>query len=144
MFNTQRTPRHAWNTFFYLIHHIKAADGKVHSNQLCHPLQLLSLVGKETKGKSISDGWAYRQLLMEFWKTLTVVVGLDVRQNVVPVKKQNWSVLVLVPVGIAQVLPTRIQTRTICQNDDDDDDGLLFELDGDDTGFDGLFEEQWW
>jgi hypothetical protein len=50
--------------------------------------------------------------------------------------------LVLVPVGIAQVLPTRIQTRTICQNDDDDDDGLLFELDGDDTGFDGLFEEQ--
>ena len=25
-------------------------------------------------------------------------------------------------------------------SDDDDDDGLLFELDGDDTGFDGIFE----
>jgi hypothetical protein len=25
-------------------------------------------------------------------------------------------------------------------SDEDDDDGLLFELDGDDTGFDGIFE----
>jgi hypothetical protein len=40
------------------------------------------------------------------------------------------------------ILPTRIQTITICQIDDDDDDDLLFELDGDDTGFDGIFEEQ--
>jgi hypothetical protein len=27
---------------------------------------------------------------------------------------------------------------------DDNGDGLLFELDGDDTEFDGIFEEQWW
>ena len=27
-------------------------------------------------------------------------------------------------------------------SDDDNGDGLLFELDGDDTGFDGIFEEQ--
>ena len=27
-------------------------------------------------------------------------------------------------------------------SDDDNDGGLLFELDGDDTGFDGIFEEQ--
>jgi hypothetical protein len=27
-------------------------------------------------------------------------------------------------------------------SDDDDEDGLLFELDGDDTGFDGIFEGQ--
>jgi hypothetical protein len=29
------------------------------------------------------------------------------------------------------------------ENDFSDDDGLLFELDGDDTGFDGIFEEQY-
>jgi hypothetical protein len=27
-------------------------------------------------------------------------------------------------------------------SDDDNGDGLLFELDGDDTGYDGIFEEQ--
>jgi hypothetical protein len=29
------------------------------------------------------------------------------------------------------------------ENDLSDDDGLLFEVDDDDTGFDGIFEEQW-
>jgi hypothetical protein len=40
---------------------------------------------------------------------------LDVQQDVVPVKKQIWSVLVFVPVASAQIFQTRIQTRTICQ-----------------------------
>jgi hypothetical protein len=40
---------------------------------------------------------------------------LDVQQDVVPVKKQIWSVLVSVPVASAQIYPTRIQTGTICQ-----------------------------
>jgi hypothetical protein len=40
---------------------------------------------------------------------------LDVQQDVVPVKKQNLCVLVFVPVASAQIFPTRIQTRTICQ-----------------------------
>ena len=57
-------------------------------------------------------------------ETLTVVVSLDVQQprtrldvqqDVVPVKKQICSVLVFVPVASAQISPTRIQTRTICQ-----------------------------
>jgi hypothetical protein len=57
-------------------------------------------------------------------ETLTVVASLDVhqprtrldvQQDVVPVKKQIWSVLVFVPVASAQIFPTRIQTRTICQ-----------------------------
>ena len=57
-------------------------------------------------------------------ETLTVVVcldvqqprtRLDVQQDVVPVKKQICSVLVFVPVASAQISPTRIQTRTICQ-----------------------------
>jgi hypothetical protein len=56
-------------------------------------------------------------------ETLTVVASLDVhqprtrldvQQDVVPVKKQIWSVLVFVPVASAQIFPTRIQTRTIC------------------------------
>jgi predicted DNA-binding protein len=37
------------------------------------------------------------------------------QQDVVPVKKQNWSVLVFVPDAIAQILLTRMQTRTIYQ-----------------------------
>ena len=53
-------------------------------------------------------------------------------------KAENRSVLVFVPVAIAQILPT----RNTGENDFSDDDGLLFELDGDDTGFDGIFEEQ--
>ena len=57
-------------------------------------------------------------------ETLTVVVSpdvpqprtrLDVQQDVVPVKKQICSVLVFVPSASAQIFPTRIQTRTICQ-----------------------------
>jgi hypothetical protein len=40
---------------------------------------------------------------------------LDVQQDVVPVKKQIWSVLVFVPSASAQIFPTRIQTGTICQ-----------------------------
>ena len=57
-------------------------------------------------------------------ETLTVVASLDVhpprtrldvQQDVVPVKKQIGSVLVFVPVASAQIFPTRIQTRTICQ-----------------------------
>jgi hypothetical protein len=69
---------------------------------------------------------------------------IERQQNVVPVKKYNWSALVFVPIAIAQILPTRIQTRTICQMMHDNGDGLLFELGDDDTGFDGIFEEQWW
>jgi hypothetical protein len=80
---------------------------------------------------------------MEFWKTLTGVVSLDVQQDVVPVKKQNWSVLVFVPV--AQISrPEYTNTDENDLSDYDDDDGLLFEFDGDATGFDGIFEEQWW
>jgi hypothetical protein len=79
-----------------------------------HGVQSASFVGKKTKGRSIPDGWPFRKLLMEFWKTLTVIVGLDVQQDVVPDKKHNWSVLVFVPLAIAQILPTRIQTT---QND---------------------------
>jgi hypothetical protein len=69
---------------------------------------------------------------------------LDVQQDVVPVKKQNWSVKVFVPVASAQIFRTRKQTRTICQ--------MMTMMVAyysnlmaiDDTGFDGIFEEQWW
>jgi hypothetical protein len=63
-------------------------------------------------------------------ETLTVVASLDVQQprtrldvqqDVGPVKKQIWSVLVFVPVASAQIFPTRIQTRTIQLSDDDND-----------------------
>jgi hypothetical protein len=76
-------------------------------------------------------------------ENFTVVVSLDIHEDVVPAcqKAENRSVLVFVhvPVAIAQILPTRIQTRTISQ--------MMMayyspELDGDDTGFDGIFEEQ--
>jgi hypothetical protein len=77
---------------------------------------------------------------MEFWKTLTVVESLDVQQDVVRVKKQNWSALVFVPVAIAQIRSSDQNTGENDLSDDDDDDGLLFELDGDDTGFDGIFD----
>jgi hypothetical protein len=48
-------------------------------------------------------------------ENFTVVVSLDVHEDVVPAcqKAENRSVLVFVPVAIAQTLPTRIQTRTI-------------------------------
>ena len=38
--------------------------------------------------------------------------------------------------------PTRISTDENNLSGDDNDGGLLLELDGDDTGFDGIFEEQ--
>jgi hypothetical protein len=68
----------------------------------------------EVNEGQVNTRWLCRQLLMEFWKTLTVIVSLDVQQDIVPVKKQNWSVLVFVLVAIAQILPTRIQNT---QND---------------------------
>jgi hypothetical protein len=48
-------------------------------------------------------------------ENVTVVVSLDIHEDVVPQKAENRSVLVFVPVAIAQILPTRIQTRTISQ-----------------------------
>jgi hypothetical protein len=39
--------------------------------------------------REASKGQVNIRWMMEFWKTLTVVVSLDVQQDVVPVKKQN-------------------------------------------------------
>ena len=66
-----------------------------------------------------------------------MVVSLDIHQDVVPVKKPRievyWSLF-------------RFDCTNSPENTDENDfsfdDGLLFELDGDDTGFDGIFEEQ--
>jgi hypothetical protein len=65
---------------------------------------------------------------MEFWKTLTVVVSLDVQQDVVTVKKNRIEVywflflLRLHKFSRPEYRPER--------------------LDGDDTWFNGIFEEQ--
>ena len=50
-------------------------------------------------------------------ENVTAVVSLDIHQDVVLVKKPRIEVycMVFVPVAIAQILPTRIQTRTISQ-----------------------------
>jgi hypothetical protein len=50
--------------------------------------------------------------------------------------------VVFVPVAIAQLFSA--PNLNTDKNDllDDNGDGLLFELDGDDTEFDGIFEEQ--
>ena len=47
-------------------------------------------------------------------ENVTVVVSLDIHQDACQ-KAENRSILVFVPVAIAQILPTRIQTRTISQ-----------------------------
>jgi hypothetical protein len=68
----------------------------------------------------------------------------ECQQNV-PVKKHNWSVLVFVPVVIAQLFSGPEYRRQRFVRYDDNGDGLLFELiDGDDTVLDGIFEDQWW
>ena len=72
-------------------------------------------------------------------ENVTVVVSLDIHQDDVPVKKPRievyWSLFRL-----------RLHkfSRPEYSTDENDfsDDGLFFELDGDDTGFDGIFEEQ--
>jgi hypothetical protein len=63
------------------------------------------------------------------------------QQNVVPVKKHNWSVLVFVAVAIAQLFsgPEYRRERFHDFSDDDNGDGLLYELDGDDTGYTNLY-----
>jgi hypothetical protein len=48
-----------------------------------------------------------------FLENVTDVVNLDI--NCACQKAENRSVLVFVPVAITQILPTRIQTRTISQ-----------------------------
>jgi hypothetical protein len=60
-----------------------------------------------------------------------------------PCEKHNWSALVFVPVAIAQLFSA--PDLNTDKNDflDDNGDGLLFELDGDDRGFDGIFDEKW-
>ena len=69
---------------------------------------------------------------MEFWKTSTVVVSLDVQEE-------------MKCTGLCSCCDcTNSPDQNTDENDFSDDDGLLFELDGDDTGFDGIFEEQWW
>jgi hypothetical protein len=73
---------------------------------------------------------------MEFWKTLLwcgCKSGYSPRRCACQ-KAENRSVLVFVPVAIAQNSPD----QNTDENDFSDDDGLLFELDG----FDGIFEEQ--
>jgi hypothetical protein len=48
-------------------------------------------------------------------ENVTVVVSVDIHQDVVPVKKPRIEMQFFVPVAIAQTLPTRMQTRTISQ-----------------------------
>jgi hypothetical protein len=62
---------------------------------------------------------------------------LDVQQDVVSVEKKNWSVLVFVLVASSEIFHQNTDENNL--SDDDNDGGLLFELDGDDTGFDGIF-----
>ena len=78
-------------------------------------------------------------------ETLTVVVTVWLFNNLVPriifvlALVRGWMfnktccILVFVPVA---------NTDENNLSDDDNDGGLLFEFDGDDTGFDGIFEEQ--
>jgi hypothetical protein len=76
-------------------------------------------------------------------ETLTVVVSLDVQQ---PRKRLclsksrfevYWSLFLL---RVHKFIRPEYRRNNL--SGDDNDGGLLFELDGDDTGFDGIFEEQ--
>jgi hypothetical protein len=67
-----------------------------------------------------------------------VVVSLDVQQDVVPVEKAELKCA-----GLCSCCDyTNYPDQNTDENDLSDDDGLLFEFDGDDTGFNGIFEEE--
>ena len=114
-----------------------AAYAKMHAPQPVMSRPSISEFGQEVREEQISISLMtiYQQLPMDSWKTL-IWRWRNVQQDVVLCQKAELKCT-----GFTGdcTNPSDLSTD---ENELSDDDGLLFELHNDDSGFDGIFEPQ--
>ena len=130
------------------MHHINAAYEKVHTPiSYVTPLdQRVWLGSKPINQGQVNIRWMTIPAASDgILETLTLVVSPDVPQPRTRLDVQQ-DVPDLKCTGLCSCCEcTNFPDQNTDENNlsgDDNDGGLLFELDGDDTGFDGIFEEQ--